>query len=393
MRWSDASIGKLKTRGMPRVFCVGSGLYLLARETGERAWIFRYLLEGDQRKTTLGHWPKMRLAAARREAQMLRAALRDGADPAAWRLERKASTKGARVTVRDFSERWLREIVRKARKDHAPVKRVLDREILPVIGKRAIASVTQAEIQKMIFGKRDRGRPAAAKILRDVLKRLFEYAKACSLVTVNPVEATPQKFVAKLKSRTRSLSESELKLFFQRLDGSQLPRWAAISLELLLLTMTRKSELRLARWAHIDLMKGTWEIPPELSKTGVPHIVYLSKRASDLLWRLAGHRIVEGWGDHYVLPAQSSMTQPMNANALNKAVARVKWGMPAFTVHDLRRTAATILGEQGYDKDWIEAALNHTKKGIRGVYNRAQYAPQRKKMLEEWSQWLSNLHG
>jgi integrase len=75
----------------------------------------------------------------------------------------------------------------------------------------------------------------------------------------------------------------------------------------------------------------------------------------------------------------------MSASTLNAAMTRIKWGMPHFTIHDLRRTAATLLSEAGYAPDVIEKALNHTIKGVRGVYNRAEYADQRREMLQAWA--------
>jgi integrase len=391
---TDAKIERLKPRTKPAVYAVERGLRLLVYASGRKAWVFRYVLDGAERSLTIGRWPNMKIGRARAEARALWAQVRDGIDPAIERVQtQRAQAAAARITVNEFSARWMKEIVGKARQDEKPVKRILDREILPRLGRRSVCWVMAAEVQRLIYHKRDLGRPAAAKVLRDVLKRLFEYAKACGLITVNPVDATPQKFVAKLKSRTRTLSERELKIFFERLKRASLPLWASIALELLLLTMARKSELRLARWSHLDLDRGVWEIPPELSKTGKPHIVYLSLRAIELFRQLARMMPLHigDWARAYVLPAQSSPTQPMNANALNKAMARVRWGMPHFTAHDLRRTGSTILAEQGYDDDWIEAALNHTKKGIRGVYNRAQYAEQRKKMLAEWADYLEGL--
>ena len=86
-----------------------------------------------------------------------------------------------------------------------------------------------------------------------------------------------------------------------------------------------------------------------------------------------------------VFPAENSWTQPMAAGTLNRSLARVKWGMPHFTIHDLRRTAATLLSEAGYPADVIEKALNHTIKGVRGVYNRAEYGEQRSEMLQAWA--------
>jgi integrase len=92
-----------------------------------------------------------------------------------------------------------------------------------------------------------------------------------------------------------------------------------------------------------------------------------------------------------VLPMRDALTEPIGAAALNQAMARVKWGFPHFTPHDLRRTASTHLNEQGYNADWIEKALNHTPLGVRGTYNRAQFGEERRRMLQEWADYLEGL--
>lgn len=299
------------------------------------------------------------------------------------------------VTLLAFAERWLTQIVEKTRKDATPVVRSLRRDIYPTLGHKRMASVTRDDVRDLIFKRRDLGRPAAAAGMRHLLKRLFDYAVALGVVDANPVLAIPIKYVTQQKSRSRTLNQSELQTFFAHLPALG-PRYAA-AVELILLTVCRKGELLGARWKHIDFANRTWEVPAELSKTGVPHIVYLSRQAEALfrgLWpgdlsAMREARRVDP--DEFVFQHQSSRTQPMPAATLNKAVRRVKWGIPAFTLHDLRRTGATLLSEQGYSPDWIEKALNHSLKGIRGVYNRAQYAEQRKQMLQEWADYLEGL--
>jgi integrase len=178
-----------------------------------------------------------------------------------------------------------------------------------------------------------------------------------------------------------------LKIFLQRLESPVINLRLRMALKIILLTLCRKSELRLARWEHIDFARGVWEIPAELSKTGMPHIVYLSRQAVECLEtlkRLAGRAQV-------VLPARWAVTQPICESTLNGLMLQVRWGIPHFTPHDLRRTGSTTLNELGYNADWIEKALNHSAKGIRGVYNRAQYGEQRRKMLQEWADWLERL--
>jgi integrase len=129
-------------------------------------------------------------------------------------------------------------------------------------------------------------------------------------------------------------------------------------------TLVRKSELLTARWEHGDLDAAEWHIPAENSKTGKPHIVYLSRQVVEQfreLKKLAGT-------SELVLPGRSSLTKPFSHNAINQAVKSVMKGqdVPAFTVHDLRRTGATLLNENGWEADIVEKALNHTIGGVRG---------------------------
>jgi len=153
--------------------------------------------------------------------------------------------------------------------------------------------------------------------------------------------------------------------------------------------MVRKSELLLARWRDVHLEQAEWHIPVENSKTGKPHIVYLSRQAVALfeeLKKLAS-------GSELVMPGRSSLSKPFAHNAINSALKTALQGqaVPAFTVHDLRRTASTLLHENGWPSDVVEKAMNHTIGGVRGVYNRAEYESQRREMLQFWSDFIERL--
>jgi integrase len=196
------------------------------------------------------------------------------------------------------------------------------------------------------------------------------------------------KYIATAKARSRALNEAEIRLFLNRLDAAPRPSELNHALRLILLTLTRKSELRMARWEHIDLERGEWEIPQENSKTGAGQIVYLSQQAIGILARLRSAARRAG----YIFPAfGSNGSTPLSQSTLNRALERVQHGMAHFTVHDLRRTGATRLSEMGFNADWIEKALNHKLRGVRGIYNRAEYAAQRREMLQAWADTLEGL--
>lgn len=380
---NDARIRNLRTKPARYALRVAPRLSLVVHPTGAKTWIWRGTTGGERKALKLGTWPRMTMPRAMRTRGMLELAMAMAKDPAA-EMERIRRDRRKPLTLEKFSQRWMTDVVMKVRKDPAPVERMLRRDILPALGARPLAQIGVPEVTRLVFARRDSGHPEAAAAMRHLLKRLFDYAIACSEMTVNVAAAVPMKFVAKHKARTRSLSEAELRLFYQRLPAMGRIGWA---LELLLLTLARKSELRLARWEHVNLRDRTWEVPAENSKTGVPHVVYLSRRAVAVLEHL---REAAGRAAH-VLPLRDSVTEPIGRATLNKAIARVKWGFPAFTPHDLRRTASTILNEKGYNPDWIEACLNHAPKGVRGIYNRARYGDGRRRMLEEWATYLEGL--
>lgn len=155
----------------------------------------------------------------------------------------------------------------------------------------------------------------------------------------------------------------------------------------ILLTLTRKGEARRARWNEFDLDKAEWALPEAHSKTDTPLVIPLSRQAVDLL------RAQRARHPHasVVFPMRNAQHVPIAASTLNRALQRIPLKMEHFTVHDLRRSAATNLSEQEYNTDVIEKSLNHKLKGVRGVYNRAQYAKQRRDMLQAWADWLDKL--
>ena len=152
-----------------------------------------------------------------------------------------------------------------------------------------------------------------------------------------------------------------------------------------------------AKWEHVDLDKAEWYVPPSNQKSAIPHLVPLSTQAVDLfkeLRKLAGK-------SPYVLPSlEGRRDKPMADSSLNWALwqlTRKRDGkaalltIPHFTLHDFRRTGSTLLHANGYVSDVIEKQLGHTIKGVRGIYNKASYAPERRVMLQFWANYLDGL--
>jgi integrase len=157
-----------------------------------------------------------------------------------------------------------------------------------------------------------------------------------------------------------------------------------LALHLLILTMVRKSELLNARWDEINFERAEWNIPAERMKKEKPHLVPLSTQALAMLDELRSLAS----GSEWVLPSRNSLTEPTSRSTLNVVVRSLDLGIRDFVIHDFRRTASTQLHEAGFNTDWVEKALAHEQKGVRGVYNRAEYLTQRRNMLQWWGDFV-----
>lgn len=388
MALSDTSLKALKPKNKPYTLSDERGLYVEVFPTGGVVWRFRYRINGKQEKLTLGKYPALGLKNARLKRDEAARAAAMGISPAQQKQLAKCSGAGE-TTVADFGERFFREVVAKERRNLTSPRRYFDKSILPAIGAKPVRDVTTDDVRAIIWKKKDEGFDAAAGEIRGVLKRLFDYALTAGLATTNPVLALPMRHVHKAKSRERALSPDEIRKFLTAAFESNMRRQFKIGLHLILITMVRKSELLLARWEHVDFEQAEWHIPAEHSKTGKPHIVFLSRQSIALfkeLQALAG-------GSALVMPGRGSQTKPFAHNAINTALKTALAGqpIPAFTIHDLRRTASTHLHESGWASDVVEKALNHAIGGVRGVYNRAEYEPQRREMLQFWSDYIEQL--
>ena len=364
----------------------GRGLSLDVLPSGVMSWLYRYRLDGKYGKVNLGHYPDLPLKTAREKRDGLAGKVAKGESPA---LEAKLARAGLALnpTVKDFGDRYFKEQVVPNWKDPKSIRRYLDIEIFPAFGEKTLKDVNALDVQALVYRKRDNGRIAAAMQLRNVLKQMFDYALELQLVTLNPAAMVATRYIGKARKRSRVLTPNEIRLYLRTIYQSNIRRQFKLALHIILLTLSRKSELQLARWEHVNFDAGEWLIPEENAKNGKPHIVYLSTQVAEMFREL---KMLAG-NSELVLPGRSSLTKPFAKNALNKALDGLTFDMDPLTIHDLRRTGATLLTERGFNRDVIEKALSHEPVGIRAVYIVAEYAEQRKKMLQFWADFVEGI--
>jgi integrase len=388
MGLTDAKIKALKPRVARYLVSDGDGLNIEVLPSGSRSWIFRYRLHGRPEKVALGRYPETSLKRAREERFRCARLVADGKSPArVKKLERQKTTE--QMTVREFGERYFIKEIEKRWKDPSNIRRWLTKDIYPWLGEKHVKAVTPADVQTVIYRKRDHGMEVSAAKIRGVLKALFDYAieRQVGALEVNPARTLRPFRFTRPRSRDRKLDPKEIRKYLHTIYRSNMRRQFKLAFHLLLLTMVRKSELLFAEWEEMDFETSEWEIPGERTKNGKPHIVYLSRQALEIFGELK----VLASGSKLVLPGRSSLAKPFSRDALNKALEGLEFGIPAFTIHDMRRTASTLLNEKGFAGDVIEKALNHTLGGVRGIYNKAQYAEQRREMLQYWADLVESL--
>lgn len=393
------------------------GLFVEVMPGGAKVWRLRYRLAGKQEKVTLGDYPTYSLGEARTWRDNCKALAGRGLSPMAlkrgdpvpddtapavkemaqafvrnWcmkaveRAKVKEAEAKAADTVEAFALRWYAEIAEPANSSPRNIKRILDKDVIPALGAKQIADVTVTDILAITDKIKNRGADQMALQTRNVLKRLFAYAIAREKTTFNPAAAIEAKFIAQAKSRDVALTPEEVGRLLRAIYQSSMKRAHKLALHLLILCMVRKSELIEAKWEEIDLDRAEWSIPGERMKKDKPHLVPLSRQAVAMFEELKGLASGSDW----VFPSRGDLKQPIAKSTLNVAVRALEIEVRDFVIHDFRRTASTHLHEAGFNSDWIEKALAHETKGIRGVYNRAQYADQRREMLQWWADFVDS---
>lgn len=379
-----ATINAAKSGQKPYVLTDGGGLYLEVLPGGSKVWRYAYRMGGRRPKLTIGPYPQIGIAQARDQHEALRALVGQGIDPAAQRKEQAQQAQqeaGRSVTFRDFSRVWVAETLARLSVNYrTQCIQFLDRYICPRIGDMRLGDVLPRDVLAILDAHK--ATPTTADRCRAIIQQIYNFAIRKLLVDTNPATPLRGAIVVPPKTHHRHLGEKELALFWRELDRQRnavvITVYAA---KLLMLTMVRKSELRLAKWDEFDLQEGRWDIPAVRMKMRVPHRVWLSRQALELLREL---KRITGYGE-YVFPTryEGGHGRPMGDVTLNHFFKRLDFGVPEFSPHGTRGTAATLLREHGFSKDVVELLLAHTERDqSAAAYSHMELAGERKRALQ-----------
>lgn len=362
------------------------GLYLVVQPGGGKSWALRYRHKGKPKKLTLGRWPIMGLSEARSAASTALQAVEHGNDPAAEKQAAKAAFVADDLVERDKFANVLDLFLKR----HASHNRRADdvaamfrREVMAKWGERDIHDIGKRDVIDILDGIVDRGSPVTANRLRAHLNTLFNWAKGRDVISANPLDGI--KPPAAEKARDRVLTDDEIKLFWTGCDNIGQPFGPLF--KLLLLTGQRRGEV--GGMTDREVREALWTIPAVRTKNGDEHTITLPKAARDILDSV--DRIKGKPGLIFTTNGRTPVSGFTRAKVrLDAEIAKANDSeeVPAFTLHDLRRTAATGMAGLGFPPHVVEAVLNHrsgTRRGVAGVYNRFAYGEEKAAALDAWS--------
>ena len=386
---TDAAIKVLKPREKLYKIVDRDGMYVVVQPSGAIVFRLDYRLNGRRETLTLGRYGPAGLSLARAREKVIdaRRAIAEGRSPAQEKQREKRRLQEAK-SFGEFGERWLQE-ARMADSTRAMRRSIFERDILPAFRNRLLPEILPEDLRGLCAKVKERGAPATAVHVRDIVKLVFAFAILHGEKVANPADEVGPASIATFVPKDRSLSPGEIRIMLGQIEHVATLPTIRLGIKLILLSMVRKSELQDAVWDEVDFENAVWSIPKERMKRSKAHNVYLSQQMLDIFIALktcAGN-------SKYVLPSRYDADAPMSRATFNRITTAVverakKEGLPLepFTVHDLRRTGSTLLNELGFNSDWIEKCLAHEDgRSSRGIYNKAEYEHQRRHMIQEWS--------
>jgi integrase len=378
---TDIGVRNLKPGVTRREIPDGNGLYIVVHPSGRKSYAVRYRFNGEPRKLTLK--AGITLKAARKEAADALYEVEKGRDPCATRRQGKQERRVVEAsTFRVVAEQYLTlecgmrragGKVTFAGSMRTAARRLADLErlIFPVIGKRPIAEIRRSEIVALLDRIQLENGPVMADRALAIVRSLMNWHVARSDDFRSPIVRGMTRSNPGQRARQRVLSDAELRAVWQT-AGKTAPPFGAL-VQFLLLTAARRREAAHMTWA--ELSEAHWTLPASRNKAKVDLVRPLSTAAQDIIARLP--RLA---GCAFVFTSDGR--RPFNSFSRAKVPFDAACGVAGWTLHDLRRTARSLMSRAGVNSDHAERCLGHVIGGVRGTYDRHEYHREKKQAFD-----------
>lgn len=371
----------------------GDGLYFRVKPDGSKSWQLRY-------KKADGKWSWLGLGGygtadhqltgekARQKVRELRDSTgKDGSLMATKRAKRAAEIEAANNTFEHLAREWY--ITKcKTWSQGTAVRTIgaLEKHVFPVFGKRPYTGILPMEWMDLLRSMEQTGIVEQTSRVRGMCREIYDLARVTGRATHNPLEGLNKFLLTKPVQNLAHVSLEELPALIRAIRNYPHAADVRIGLQLLSMLACRPSELREARWEEFDLDQGLWLIPAERMKRRREHLVPLPTQAVELLRQL--HNLTGTYS--LLFPGRGNSTKPRSNTVFLMALRRLGYE-GRQTGHGFRHLASTILNENGFDSQHVEAQLSHVKEGVRGVYDKSTYLGQRKVMMQWYADHLDKL--
>lgn len=410
---TDTELKKLTPTEKPYKVADRDGMYVSVSTAGTKSFRYDYRINGRRETLTIGRYDEtlstkstreldeleygisLTLAEARALLSDARRSVEKGQSPSRAKAEKRTQIAES-LTFGSWADRYFADKsdpqngARLADSTLAMRRSIYNRDLVLPFGKLKLEEITSAALMALCEKVKARGAPAPAIQVREIVLLVFRFAhtKDKTLDLKNPAESIRPSDIATFKPRERALSPAEIRQFFHALDETATAATLRLAVKFVLLTLVRKGEFIGGTWSEVDFEAATWSISATRMKAKKSLVVYLSQQALDILCTYK--TCFES--SKYLHPSRYDLRLPISDATLNRvidaAVKHIRAGgseFASFSVHDLRRTASSLLNEAGFNRDWIEKCLAHEESDVRAIYNKAEYSEQRRVMLQAWA--------
>jgi integrase len=388
---TDLKISKLKPRNREYSLADGYGLSIYVTPKGVKKWRYRYRFNRNASMISLGKYPAVSLSEARKQREVYQKCLFDGINPKLYKDNLKQTLK-KKITFREALDQWF-DVHKDEFTERTAMKqiRAFELHIFPYIGNKLVVDLKPLDMLNVFREIDSQGKSETLKKVKGWCSRIFRDCVVLGIIDNDPTRDLPSDSFKKRKSKHYATVTSPSDITdllntiskYKEIGTYEVHQALNLGAYLLL----RPSELTDLLWEEVDFKNKIIRIGKGRMKSSNPHLVPLSSQV------LAQFEEIKEYGlsEKYVFPSSINRNASINSESLRMALRRLGIPKEKFTPHGFRHMASTRLHELGYNTDVIESQLAHKIRGVRGVYNQAQYLEDRKVMMEDWSNYLSNL--
>ncbi|MBT4130653.1 MAG: tyrosine-type recombinase/integrase [Candidatus Marinimicrobia bacterium] len=390
MALSNTKIKAEKPREKPFKLSDGGGLFLHVAPNGSKLWRMKYRFNDREKSYSIGVYPAVSLKEARKRRDKAREMVANGIDPSAMKqIERAARSEAG--SFREVTLEWLEMNNSKWSLGYAKKSRErLKNNLFPYIGNMKMDEITAPLILAALRRMESRGVVDMAHRVKGLASQVFRYAVATGRAERDPTQDLQGALKPNIPESFPAITDpNKIGVLMKAIDSFEGTIIVEVALKLSALFALRPGELRKLTWGEIDIENALISIPAHKMKKRRDHLLPLAQQAIALLKTI--QPLTDRGEDSYVFPSIRSSKRPMSENTINASLRRLGYTKEEMVPHGFRTTFSSSANDNNWDERWVEMQLAHKTQGVKGVYNRAKYLDQRRRMLQWWADYLDQL--